>query len=1496
MAMVLSAFLPNIIVLLRILLEDSVAKLLRITSETKKLLMKLERTVDVLEDAEKKKVQDRAVEKWLKDLREVVYEADNIINRCKIQAQRQRSREQQARPHLPLAICFRREDLHSEIASSIKSLNRKMDVILKGKSRLQLTPVAATNDRKVRPSLKEYQVFESDIVGTDIENDTSSLVKSLIEEEGEHHLLFAIVGMGGIGKTTLAKRIYDDERTRGTFDIRLWAFVSKDFTDSGLLLDIMDFADENSGVSQTKAQLEANLAAVVAKKRFLLVLDDVWDARIWKELLQTPLQDGACGSRVLVTTRDENVASQMGIVQLHHIKPLTIEDSWLLLCQSVPLDEDKVDVLRDIGIKIVEKCNGLPMSIKTIAGVLRVKEPSRDEWESVCESEAWSLRGLPGKDVNGALYLSYDDLPPNMKQCFLYCSLFPADFAIEQHSIIQQWISEGFIAIKDNSTLEEVAEEYYRELVARGLLQPESRYNMTRCKLHNTLRSLAQFLSQDENYTGNVDNLSDLAFVPRRVSVASKRVLTIPDEIRKQKSLRTLLLFKNPMRGDGLNDIFVRLRHLRVLDLSETAIDNIPETLRNLVHLRYLNLSLTRIRELPESIQDLCNLQFLVLQDCRWLHALPKGLKQLKSLKSLDLKGTAIVHVPFGIGKLEQLTSLQGFAVNDSATCEQEHNGWPLEELKHLPELRILHILKLEMALDQLKAKEAALNVKPHLKELELSYSNADQSSESLATVQRIEEILEEFCPPPCLESLKIVNYIGSEYPSWISVASLPNILQLDLIGCRLCRRLPPLGQLPQLRFLTIKDLFALNAIGPEQIGDNQQIAFPKLERLHIQNMHSLEIWTGFHAGALPSLQAIQLESCPKLKSLPEGLGYATMLTQLWILDAENLEAVENLFVLKELGVWNTPKLEKISNLPSLEDLSISYCPALESVESVDSLRHIQICDHNLQAIPKWIGLHALRLQFLDLVSSLKLLKRCLVDGSDWSLINDIAHVYGYSNSCAYFSYKKSPFRFDTNISSAVEEENSCSVVIEEEAGNSSPRGSINTVDINITEDVSVATTADTSAPSHHHQENKSAEKISSVTAADIDASDSSISNNHETIRIVENVSLSVAVAIDNNGTSSSNSSNNAKNVSDAITVSKDTGDSCTPENVPVVETDADNTDTQLSNSTCRTNQVDKNAVEAATDIGANRGTPAFSPSRLIQDEIPTFVMQENISFIATDADINAFSIPRLIHHEAPTTIENISDAVTVDTDSICASVSISTYHQDQTEITTEKASNATAINSNISGSSSSSNSIDHVNPNLSDTDAEKDSGVVAADPERSLIYYESLSIVGNVPVVVTANTDTSDASSSDSSSCSRQKPSITEKVPADVEIDANATGSTAAAAADTDTICIASWSSTGNHFQTLNMIQNRSFATETSNGSLSNLAHRHPQTPNIVENISTIMSKIDRINMYIARPKLKEKLKKHLLIVLLCVTQLFLILWLLLLLMGKGNVKFIYA
>ncbi|KXG38346.1 hypothetical protein SORBI_3001G221700 [Sorghum bicolor] len=962
MAAVLGAFVPDTAVRWRGLVTGEVARRMGVAPEAKTLVARLERVGAAVRDAEARAAcGDDGAARWLANVRAAAYEADAAVDRCR------------ALPRL-LSSCCDTDVSRGDIAADINNLNRRLQVILKEKHRLQLRS-SLVGDHHSVPVRTAHRLRKpertGDIVGSRIEDDAAGLVRQLTETDGGTGCtIVAIIGPDGIGKTTLAKKVYAGERIRRAFGARSWVRVPSEYSEAALLSQVIDsFGGDTTG-GESFADLERTLVRLVEKKRFLLVLDDVRYGGVWEDVLRRPLERAAGrGSKVVITARHGSIAREMGAGHVHRVKKLDVDDGWLLLRTAASIaDEATAGELKAVGEGIADKCGGVPLAIKAVAGVLRTRDATAQEWGEVLASPAWLVKGL-AEEAMKPLYLCYDDLPCHLKQCFLYCSLFPSDLAVDRRVLVQLWIAEGFVQIRADASVEEVAEEYYDELITRHLLQPgdeDEHGGAAWCTTHDMLRALAQLLSHGEELNGDSYRLlvdSDAPFAPRRVSLSrsvERNLAAVPEKILKLE------------------------------------------------------------RAIPESVGNLWSLKFLLLRGCKTLHVLPKGIEHLRGLRDLDLAGTVINDAAFRVGHLRSITSLCCFTVTSKEACAaQDRSGWPLDELKNLSQLRTLHIQKLEKAANRSEATEMLLDAKKDLRELELSCSSTVRPLQTPELVRKIEDIFEEMNPPLCLESLKLVNYFGTRFPRWLSVTFLPNLRDLDIVGCNFCQSFPPLSRLLELRSLYIADSLALKDIGAEFTGTEHQhqVPFPKLENLHFQGLKKLKTWTDIEPGAFPSLQELQLESCPKLHNLPIGLRHVTSLTKLHIADMASLEAVDDIATLRELSVWNTPNLKRISNLPSLEDINMCHCPVLESVENVDGLQTVHIFDHDLRDMPKWIEAHASKLRSLNFTSTVRLLKRCLVDGPDWPVIKNIKEVHGYSTGSSYIYYNRSPYIFESNVS-----------------------------------------------------------------------------------------------------------------------------------------------------------------------------------------------------------------------------------------------------------------------------------------------------------------------------------------------------------------------------------------------------------------------------------------------------------------------------------------------
>lgn len=1053
MAMVVDAFGGKLVERLINLAEEKAILVLGVKTELHKLRRRMEKITRVLKDAERRRIQDPAINAWVTELKDFMYDADDLIDLCLIQGsklladQPSKSYDLNFQFKFPFFPCCHSVPLRYEIASRVKRLSGRLEEISKDKESFNLVEYKLNTLDVVSQVGSQHSsdsLPEPDVVGWGIRDATRKLVELLVCEGEQKCRFFAIVGMGGIGKTTLAQIVYDNYSIQDSFILRSWVSVSKHCSSEVELLKVIIRNIGGSyGDVTTTGELKLILRSELVGKSFFLVLDDVWQANVWVDLLKNTIQSAAAKVGILVTTRDENIAKKMGAVHMHNVSKLPVDSGWELLCKKVFVNRDGAEMhkLRDIGIQIVTKCDGLPLAIKTIAGVLIMKNPTTREWEKVLNSDAWTVGGLP-EELQGALYLSYEDLPCALKHCFLHCSLIPPDRALRRIDLAYEWIAEGYVQAKGNVSLEEVADEYYMELIRRSFLQPDLNDDyLSECTMHELLRTLAQFLACDESFSGDPQEANSNSSMTklRRLSISSSReIVGLPPVIVKQNCLRTLMLFSTPPSLDM--HILGRLSYLRVLILNGKKIGGVPDNIGEFIHLRLLDLKFTGIHELPDSIGSLTSLEFLNLEDCESLHTIPESIAKLCNLRCLRLKGTPLSHVPKGIGKLEHLSYLNGFVIGSGGDGERPQEGHNLEELQSLKNLRILHISSLEMAL----SGASVLSNKPHLRQLMLHCTV--RNTIQLHTVQetnRIEQVFDKLSPPSSLEKLVIDGFFGSRYPKWMSSTmistSLIDLTILHLMNCISCPQLPPLGQLPELNYLKVGNASAIVSIGSEFFGSGvkdgngkPQTAFPSLEYLIFDDMPNLEEWSFSGQNSEESskmvtfghLRQVSLHICPKLKALPRGLNQVNM-HRLYIEGAHSLTTVENFPNLTEwLQVINNHRLAQVSNLPALRALIVRDCPMLQCVEKLDSLLRLQLIDTMSSSLPEWLITFLRERQQahddwfqLDLDCTVQALKGFIKGCPGWSILEQVPQVVAYAeNKSKYLLYTKEPFSYKTNL------------------------------------------------------------------------------------------------------------------------------------------------------------------------------------------------------------------------------------------------------------------------------------------------------------------------------------------------------------------------------------------------------------------------------------------------------------------------------------------------
>ncbi|XWS21353.1 hypothetical protein CRYUN_Cryun30bG0048300 [Craigia yunnanensis] len=531
----------------------------------------------------------------------------------------------------------------------------------------------------------------------------------------------------------------------------------------------------------------------------------------------------------------------------------------------------------------------------------------------------------------------------------------------------------------------------------RDIQKSESGY-ITDCKMHDLIHDLAQSIVGNEFKMLERDNITeDLSEVRHSTVVCN----TVPEALYAATKLRSLiLLLPKGDLGEVPCEIFSSFRHLWVLDLSGSGIKKLHDSISSAIFLRYLDISSTHIENLPESICSLHNLQVLNLSGCYNLTELPSRIAKMYKLRHLIINGCErLIAMPPRIGKLEYLRTLSVFITG-------KDDGYRLNQLKNLNLGGELNIRQLQNVRDASEAMKAHLIGKRNLQSLSLCWESDFNGLTGNSSNDEMLELLNCLQPHQYLEKLSIRGYQGTYLPIWMNVHKLPNIIELTLIGCRKCKNLPLLGQLPLLKVLYLQGMDEVRNIGAEFYGEGNGRPFPSLKELALIDFPSLEFWWGFNGREeFPSLVKLTLRKCFRLQNMPwmpflqhlelrscneMVLQSLSNLTSLSILVIDEFVAhllfleklLQNNPLLMSLKISSCPKLHSIppslGKLINLKSLAICWCEELHSLpqglRNLTSLESLEIIEcPSLISLPEDIqGLRSLRSLSIENCSNLK--------------------------------------------------------------------------------------------------------------------------------------------------------------------------------------------------------------------------------------------------------------------------------------------------------------------------------------------------------------------------------------------------------------------------------------------------------------------------------------------------------------------------------------------
>ncbi|TVU26496.1 hypothetical protein EJB05_29046 [Eragrostis curvula] len=661
------------------------------------------------------------------------------------------------------------------------------------------------------------------------EEEKNKMVKLItdISESKQRLSVIPIVGNGGVGKTTFARLVYNDpEVTKDRFGIKIWIYVSAIFDEVKLTEEILECMSKGKCKSMSKnlSMLQDGIKKYLTK-RFLLVLDDVWEEneRRWDKLLAPLRCTEIMGNVVLVTTRVKSVTKITSIMEQHiSLDGLKEDVFWLFFKRCIFGDENYQGrrKLQKIGKEIVARLRGNPLAAKTVSTLLK-RRLEECYWQRISDGDEWKLQG-DNDDIMPALMLSYNHLPYHLQRLFSYCALFPKGYKFNKEQLVHIWIALGFIS-DERKRPEDTGSDYFDDLVDRSFFEKiqESR-EFAYYLMHDLIHDLAQSVSVDECLT--VDGSGPLAVSPyvSHISIwaesAYKKKQNGKTELNEafDKGLTAAIQNSDILRNlDSLMlvgsydktfsliyaKILGQLKYVRVLCLSS---DILQSSIANFIHLRYLELRSTEdtLKCLPTF---LCRLYHLLVLDVRhWfgLNDLPRDICNLVNLRYLIVPESMEPHLHSKIvsaGELKFLQELKEFHV-------RTETGFEISQLENLNEIRgPLRIFNLENVIKKNEASCARIKDKKHLRTLSLSWGGTGGNFPK--------ETLEGLQPHDRLEHLHITNYIGAT-PSWLGENfTLNNLESLYLHDCPGMETLPPFNQLPFLEKLSLVGMSSLKEV-----------------------------------------------------------------------------------------------------------------------------------------------------------------------------------------------------------------------------------------------------------------------------------------------------------------------------------------------------------------------------------------------------------------------------------------------------------------------------------------------------------------------------------------------------------------------------------------------------------------------------------------------------------------------------------------------------------
>jgi NB-ARC domain/Rx N-terminal domain len=768
----------------------------------KKALPKIQAVVTAVDQGLIKE-KNPPLEKWLWQLRDAAYQADNVMDEIEynlVKENVEARKNKVSKAVSTIKTVFERAVYKDVFLERLKEAVKEIDdVAADVEVFYKLAKDLVKNQQKemVDSAMgrETSSVLNPETIVFGREKEEEDIIKKLLNPECKvegtaNFAVLPIIGVGGIGKTALAQLVYNDPKVEKHFELRMWVCVSNNFNVTRLTKKLYESAFGQPANFVNLDTIQRELKEKLKSKRFLVVFDDVWDdADIigWQNLV-APLQSKKSGSMMLLTARMKKTAmlTAPNVMDPFYLKGLNEADMQDLLerCAFGGEDPNKHKQLVEIGRKIVKNLKGCPLAAKTVGRILGSRL-NVIHWTRILKSELWSLEQEPS-EIMPALRLTYQYLPSHLKPCFSFCSIFPQDHIFIKDDLIYMWMALGLVprVLLNGERPEDVGSVYFEEMLNRSIFSPANpisnahlcypvyAYCPTTEKqfvggyvMHDLMHDLSAFVSQGECFRSDTNKIVPIPTTVRHLYIRVDDCSELCN--LNLKNIRTLILqfddSKHPELVCILNEMLKAMRSLRLLTLFALELREIPESVSDLLHLRYLSLSSFMLGEFPRSMSRLHHLETMVCGGFGF-DKQANVLVELVKLRHI-IASECFIQAIAGTGRL---TSLQELCFRVDKKSE-----FKISELSNMRELRRLSISNINSVGDHEEVKEANLRDKVGLRELSLQWE----------TLEFDEKVFYHLEPNCNLEELRIIKYMGGRPPAW-ETGRLQSLVKIEFSDC----------------------------------------------------------------------------------------------------------------------------------------------------------------------------------------------------------------------------------------------------------------------------------------------------------------------------------------------------------------------------------------------------------------------------------------------------------------------------------------------------------------------------------------------------------------------------------------------------------------------------------------------------------------------------------------------------------------------------------------